>query len=96
MSSTQFTSRCASRSTAISYGKAPHFQLISACPDASLRACRVYGALTWRAIWNARHVSDLGAILHAINRAAILGVNVACNTIRLCDGLPANLATDLP
>ena len=51
-------SRCASRSAAILYGKEPHFRLISARTGNSLRHCRFYGALSWRAMWNARHVSD--------------------------------------
>jgi hypothetical protein len=72
----------------ISYGKAPHFRLILTWTGASLRHCRVYGALTWRTIWNARHVPDQGAILHAVDRASIRGVKMACNTAQTALVLP--------
>ena len=36
------------------------------------------------------------ATLHAINRAPMLGVNVACNTTKASDARPSGLATDLP
>jgi hypothetical protein len=38
------------------------------------------GVLTWRTKRNVRHVSELAATLHAINRPFILGVGMACNT----------------
>jgi hypothetical protein len=71
---------CASRSAAILYGKDHHFGLISAGRGGSLRPRAVYGALSWRAIRNARHVSNRAGKLHAKNRVPIRGVRMACNT----------------
>ena len=55
-----------------------------------------YGVLSWRAIWNARHVFDQDGILHAITGALIVGVYMACNTNRPVDGSAARLAADIP
>ena len=75
----EIATRCASRSAAILYGKSPGFRLISALTGSSLRLYPVYGVLTWRAMWNARHVPNRGSMLHAINRVSIRGVEMACN-----------------
>jgi hypothetical protein len=57
------------------YGKAPHLRLISASTGGSLRPHAVYGVLSWRTMWNARHVPGRDAILSAINPVLIRGVN---------------------
>jgi hypothetical protein len=88
--------RCASRSAAILYGKEPGLGLVLARSRCFVTQRPVYGVLSWRAMWNARHVPGRGSILHAINRPSILGVDMACNTTSPCDGLPTSLATDLP
>ena len=54
--------------------------VIPAWISSSLRHDPVYGVLSWRAMWNARHVSNWSGILHAIDRVLIRGVKVACNT----------------
>jgi hypothetical protein len=50
------TSWCASRSAAILYGKDRHFEPILTQTGSSFRSDLVYGALTWRTMWNARHI----------------------------------------
>src|SRR5271165_54879 len=57
--------RCASRAAAILYGKGAVFRVIPASRRRSLRHDRIYGVLSWRAIWIARHVSGRSGILHA-------------------------------
>ena len=73
-------SRCASRAAAILYGKGAVFGVIPAVRRRSLRHDRIYGVLSWRTMWNARHVSGRSGILHAMITAPIPGVQMACNT----------------
>jgi hypothetical protein len=68
---------------AILYGKGVVSGLIPAWTGVSLRSDAVYGVLSWRAMWNARHISDRGRTLHAINRVPIRGVDMACNTTEI-------------
>ena len=74
------TSRCASRSAAILYGKEPGPGLVLVRSRCFVTQHSTYGVLSWRAIWNARHVFKRGAILQAANHASIRGVKMACNT----------------
>jgi hypothetical protein len=71
---------CVSRSAAILYGKEPGPGLISARAQCFVTQRSVYGVLSWRSTRNARHVSNRGGILRAINLVPIRAVEMACNT----------------
>jgi hypothetical protein len=64
------------------YGRQPGLGLVLARSRCFVTQTSVYGVLSWRAIRNARHISDRGCTLHAINRVPIRGVDVACNTTK--------------